>query len=429
MSNALAIAAVTAVLKDLLQEGLHSHDLSSIGSYSVSALPPDRIATGSDEPNQLNLFLYHLTPNLGWRNDGLPSRDARGNRLANAPLALDLHYLLTAYGARDLNAEVLLGFAMQMLHETQLLTRQRLRDVLGTSSPFGTLSALDLAEQVESIKIAPVFLNTEELSKMWTAMQSRYRPTMAYTVSVVLIQSAQPVRSAPPVLYRGQGDRGATTLAAPPPSLSRVWPAASALLPAMRLGDDVRLAGANLGAEGTLSVVFENEAAQVKRQLTPVDAGSRELLTCHLPSPAEDAGALQAWAIGMYSVSVEFAAPGQAAWSTNRVPIALAPRIGVSPASATAGDLTLTITCSPRLQARQEPLARLLFGERMLAPGSVSTPADPAQPTTLTFHAAGVAAGEYLVRLRVDGIDSLPVTVAGSPPRLEFDPSQKVTIT
>jgi hypothetical protein len=41
MSSPLAIAAVTAVLKDLLNDGLLNHDLSSIGSFTVTALPPE----------------------------------------------------------------------------------------------------------------------------------------------------------------------------------------------------------------------------------------------------------------------------------------------------------------------------------------------------------------------------------------------------
>jgi hypothetical protein len=429
MSNPLAIAAVTAVLKDLLTDGLLDYDLSWVGRVYGPPLPPGPVATGANEPNQLNLFLYHLTPNLGWRNEGLPSRDTGGNRLTNAPLALDLHYLLTSYGTQDLNAEVLLGFAMQMLHETQVLTRQRLRAVLGTPSPFGTLSALDLADQIELVKISPVFLNTEELSKMWTAMQSRYRPTMAYTVSVVLIEADQAVKSAPPVLQRGQGDTGATALAAPFPSLSRVGPAASDLLPAIRLGDDLRIAGACLDAAQTPKVRFENDRAQLVRELAPLAPLSPRALRCHLPSPAEDADAMHAWAIGMYSVALEITPAGRPAWSTNSVPVALAPRITVSPASAAAGDLTLTVTCAPRLQARQEARARLLFGPRTLAPSSISTPLDPKQPTTLTFKAPAATPGEYLVRLRVDGIDSLPVAITGSPSRLEFDPSQKVTVT
>jgi len=78
MSSPLAIAAVTAALKDLLNDGLLNHDLSPVGSISVTAVPPDRVVTGQTEPNQLNIFLYQVTPNLGWRNAGLPARDGTG---------------------------------------------------------------------------------------------------------------------------------------------------------------------------------------------------------------------------------------------------------------------------------------------------------------------------------------------------------------
>src|SRR5207244_1545021 len=149
--------------------------------------------------------LYQVTSNSGWRNLDLPSRDAKGNVISNAPLALDLHYMLTAYGSQDLNAEILLGYAMELLHETPVLTRAQLKTVLGGTSPvdgtilpspFGNLSAIDLADQVELIKLSPVFLSSEELSKMWTAMQARYRPTMAYMASVVLIQPSGGARAA-----------------------------------------------------------------------------------------------------------------------------------------------------------------------------------------------------------------------------------------
>ena len=85
MSNALALGAVTAVLRDLLNNGLIDQDMTGTigGNVSVTALPPDRIDVGENrEKSQLNLFLYQVTPNQGWRNVGLPSRDARGDRVA-----------------------------------------------------------------------------------------------------------------------------------------------------------------------------------------------------------------------------------------------------------------------------------------------------------------------------------------------------------
>src|SRR5712692_11446223 len=103
MSSALALASVTALLKDLLENGLASGGVTSKigGDTTVSALPPDRVASGADERAQLNVFLYLITPHAR-----LPTNSARGPARR---LSLDLHYLLTAYGAQDLQTEILLG--------------------------------------------------------------------------------------------------------------------------------------------------------------------------------------------------------------------------------------------------------------------------------------------------------------------------------
>lgn len=437
MSSPLAIAAVTATLKDLLNDGLLNHDLSSVGSFSVSALPPDRVSTGQNEPNQLNLFLYQVTPNLGWRNFGLPSRDGNGVRLTAAPLALDLHYLLTAYGAQDLNAEILLGYSMQLLHETPVLTRDQLRTTLGAPdlvdgtilpSPFGNLSALDLADQIELVKISPVFLTTEDLTKMWTALQARYRPSMAYQASVVLIQGGNMGQAAPPVLKRGASDRGAFATAAPFPSLAAARPAASELLPAMRLGDDLLLSGTHLNDAGSVVAILEHAKSKLSQEIGPIVAGSPTQLTIHVPSIAEDANAMNEWAIGVYQLTLRVNEPALPAWTTNNVAIALAPLITVAPLNVAPGDIGLTVTCTPRLLPEQETQATLLFGSRAILPTAVTTPADPLQPTTLDFTVPAVAAGKYLVRLRVEGTDSLPITITGSPAVFDYDPQQQVTV-
>lgn len=438
MSTALAIAAVTATLKDLLNEGLLNHDLSSIGSFSVTAQPPDRITTGNTEANQLNVFLYQMTPNLGWRNVGLPSRDGRGQRITNAPLALDLHYLVSAYGSQDLNAEILLGYAMQLLHETPVITREQLRTVLGTPSPvdgtivpgrFGTLSAEDLADQVELIKITPAYPSADELSKLWTAMQSRYRPSMCYLVSVVLIQAEGGARVSPPVLQRGAGDRGPLAQAAPPAVLQAVRHRANPLLPALRLGDELSLVGMGLMRPGTLSALFANDRLDIGNGLALSPGASPNELRTQLPDGSA-AGAMAAWGVGVYSVSVRVDEPGRPAWSSNSVPVALAPRITAAPLAATANaPFALTVTCTPRLRPRQNAGVRLLFGETELVPSSIDTPVDETLPSSIEFDVPASTAGSYLLRLRVDGIDSLPVVSTGSPPVFEFDTAQTVQLS
>lgn len=197
MSSALAIASVTAVLKNLLDnELIHQSATTGVGDVAVTALPPDRIPTGAEERAQLNLYVYRLTPNSSRRRN--PTSASQEERLESPPLALDLHYLLTAYGERDFQAEILLGHAIQLLHETPILTREVIHSALASISPgnaSGTrlamvpaLSASTLADQLEEIKISPEFLNMEDMSKLWSSLQTRSRPSVTYQASTVLIE-------------------------------------------------------------------------------------------------------------------------------------------------------------------------------------------------------------------------------------------------
>ena len=76
-----------------------------------------------------------------------------------------------------------------------------------------------------------------------------------------------------------------------------------------------------------------------------------------------------------------------------------------------------------------QSLDQLIFGDQQVVPATIVTPADTTQPTTLTFSVEGVLAGTYVVRLRVDGVDSIPVRTSGPPALLEFDPAQQVIVT
>ena len=79
---------------------------------------------------------------------------------------------------------------------------------MGTALPPALRALADsgLENQIEQIKITPEYLDTEEISKLWTATLSHFRPTAAYMASVVLIQAREPVGSPLPVLSRGLVD-------------------------------------------------------------------------------------------------------------------------------------------------------------------------------------------------------------------------------
>ena len=274
MSNALAIASVSAVLKDLLNNGVIDHNLSGVvGEVKVSALPPDRVLIeGQPETSQVNLFLYHVTPNPSWRNVDLPSRDGSGERTSNPPLGLDLHYLVTAYGANELHAEILLGYALQLLHETPVLTRDAIRRSLappnqgtGLPAPLDTLATSELADQVEQIRLTPMPMSIEETSKLWSAIQSHYRPTAAYQASVVLIESRRSARSALPVAL---DRRGIYVVPFSHPTIDRVVSAEGDLAP-IAVGTTLEIRGRDLRGNPTIVDLDGTEVAAPAEDVAP----------------------------------------------------------------------------------------------------------------------------------------------------------------
>jgi Pvc16 N-terminal domain len=444
MSGPFAIAAVTAVLKDLLNNGLADHDLSGVGNVAVTALPPDRIpVTNADEKSQLNLFLYQTLPNTGWRNVGLPSHSATGERLANPPLALDLRYLITAYGEKEFHAEVLLGYAMQLLHETPVLTRQMINATLKPALPpevtlppgLQLLSTSDLADQVELIKITPHYLNAEEMSRLWSAMQAKYRPTAVYHVSVVLIEADKARRAPLPVLKRGEQDRGPSAQANMLPSFPTID---ELTLPKHQiqalLGDTVTLDGHDFAGEtGDPTDVTVTLRLVTARRQQPTDiavpAGNRSDRQVTFDVPDTPA-ALPA---GLYALAVVVTPNGKPdeARSSNEVPLLIAPRItsnlampiartGVD-ANTQLGTATINLTCHPEVLPEQR--LSLVLGAKEVPPQL-----HPVQTNTLVFVARGMAAGEYRVRLRVDGAESLLID-RSDPNDVKFDETQKLVLT
>lgn len=437
MSSPLAIAAVTAVLRDLLNNGLIDHNITgSLGSnVDITCVPPDTIAVdAATGRTQLNLFMHQVTPNAGWRNEGLPSRDGRGTRLTNPLLALDLHYLLTAYGAAELHSEILLGYAMHLMHETPVLDRQAIRVALsGGTVPgailppaFQALSAADLADQVEQIKITPMTMSTEEMSKLWTALQAHYRPTAAYHVSVVLIEAQRATRSALPVLTRGPVDPGSgrergvmagASLIPPYPMLTAIEPPDQQL--AARLGDTITLRGHNL--EGSSMVArFEHPRLSSPIDLSVGTNANGDTVSIALPN---NPAAQIAWPPGSWNVALMLQRAGETeVRSTNTQPLMLAPRLDIPASTAVrggSGAVTLTLSFTPQVRPGQK--VSLNAGGHEALPSNFT-----AQTGSLAFVFPELAAGQQWLRLRVDGADSLLVNRALTPP--QFDTTQRMSI-
>lgn len=435
MSSPLAIGAVSAVLRDLLYNGLI--DLAEVGGVvKISALAPDLIKVDDDqEPLRLNLFLYAVTPNAAWRNQNLPSHAPRGERIANPPLALDLHYLVTAYGREDFQAEILLGYAMHLLHEQPLLDSASIRAAIAPTTldvgilplSFQALSASDLAEQREPLRITPATMGSDEMSKLWSAFQTHYRPSAAYVVSVVLIDSRRPARAPLPVLSRGQRDpisgREAGVLVQAGlgpsvPTLLAAEPPAQQL--AARLGEAVTVHGAKLaGSQAVALLRHRLLAAPIEIPVTTNDAGTGFSLPL-----ANDAAAQIAYAAGLWQLSLRLQPAGQLQLvETNVVPLAIAANPLLAPPLAVIRDadgVEVQLQTSPRVRLGQR--AQLSLDGDAAEAASRASDADP-----LVFRfPASVPAGPRWLRLRVDGIDSPLVLRDGAQPR--FDPGQTLVV-
>ncbi|ALF52897.1 hypothetical protein ACX27_08560 [Nostoc piscinale CENA21] len=454
MANALAIAAVTAVLKDLLNNGLIDAQLDN--DVTVTALPPDRIPVNQNGQNttQLNLFLYQVTANPAWRNEGLPTYNARGDRVCNTPLALDLHYLLTAYGSQEFEAEILLGYAMQLLHENAILNRLAIQRTFSTEAvvtgsilprSFQSLAAANLADQVEQIKIAPKYLDMEEMSHIWSALQANYRTSTAYHVSVVLIEGQQPTRSALPV-------QTSNIYVTPfqPPVIEEVTPQVSAT------GNTLTIRGTNLRRNLTQASFNNPAVADIDLPVGTNTFTDREI---RLPLPSGllagvntiqiihplDLGTPQEPHRGFESNLAAFILrpeivndgntpptyqiqylPDQAAFDA-AIPPDVASRLTrtiTPPAMRLQINLEIADTQRTLLLLNQtnpgvEPAIAYNFPDAALLLPEGQTPANTPKAAqrspTLVFAVPNILSSSYLVRVRVDGAES-PLALATDPP-------------
>jgi hypothetical protein len=400
MSSPLAIAAVTAVLKNFLENSITEVATALGGTVTVSAEPPDRIDIATASPDRINLFLFQATENAGWRNYGLPMRNGNGDRISNPPLALDLSYLLTAYGSGPLHAEALLGYAMFVLHEMPVLTQDAIRAItLATPDPplLAGLKASELADQIEQIKIAPQTMSVEELSKIWSALLTQYRPTAVYKASVVLIESEKSVRPTLPVRARN-----ILVLPFERPSIDRLQSQAADGDPIV--ADQPILAGYNLVIDGgqlrgttTVVVVDDTEIVPNDDQIT----AARIIV----PLPAD----LQP---GLHSVQVVqpvdfgtgLSSDPHRGVASNVAAFVLAPQIATAAPIAAARETTLTLAIKPPVGRGQR--VALLAGRNTI---SISARSATGPPTTASLDfpiPEDFPTGTQLLRVQIDGAES-----------------------
>ncbi|MGW6602981.1 DUF4255 domain-containing protein [Streptomyces sp. NPDC055036] len=194
MSNALAIATVTQALA-LLIEG----DLGPEMDIAVKVETRKPPAEPPTEPT-VHVFLYQVTPNASMRHTDLPTRASDGTLVKRPAAALDLHYLISAYGEEaELVGQRLIGCVIRTLHEFPVLPRELIE--LAAERPY--LAGSDLAASAQKVRFTPTVMDIDETSKLWGMLhQTPYTLSVAYQASLILIEGREKPVPAKPVERR-----------------------------------------------------------------------------------------------------------------------------------------------------------------------------------------------------------------------------------
>ena len=194
MSNGLAIATVTQALALLIEQNLPPEiDMAvAVQTRTPPSEPPA-------EPT-ITVFCYQVTPDAARRNADLPTRASDGRLLTRPAAAIDLHYLISAYGEENqLVGQRLLGCVVRTLHEIPILPREVIEEA--ARRPY--LAGSDLAESIQKVRFTPTQMDIDETSKLWGMLyQTPYALSVCYQGALVLIEGREQPVPPPPVRTR-----------------------------------------------------------------------------------------------------------------------------------------------------------------------------------------------------------------------------------
>jgi hypothetical protein len=287
------------------------------------------------------------------------------------------------------------------------------------------LATADLADQLELVKVVPQQLGTDELSKLWTAFQSKFRVSAAYAVSVVLIETKAPIVAPLPVLTRNLLVRPFTE-----PTIESVDPQIIAFAP----GVTMTIAGFNLVGRDTV-VIFDGNPSSPQTPTTIGDGATVKVSLPAVPAGINTLRIVRQIDLGVIP-KTRFVESNVASFILQPVirrdpvaPHGYLIQVGTPDTTFTPPRVPVTVTLDPVIAATQK--ISLLLNELSPPPGIAprsymfdAAAADLTPPDKALIYTQGVATGDYLARIRVDGADSSldidPVSKAFVTPKVKF---------
>ena len=399
MSNYLAIATVTATLQRLLQTAVQL----DVPGAKVTTVRPE--ATGGKTPEiGVNIYLYQATPNPAWRNYDLRNRRPKGELIKHAQAGLDLFYIMTFYGNElELEPQRLLGSAVRTIVDNPILTPEMIRATVNNPD-FSYLADSTLEQQIERVTIFPSQMNTEELSKIWSVFfQTPYVLSFACQGGAVLIEGNKQSGRALPV-------RNVQFYTTPSqPMVDQVISEAGGNQPIVA-DSTLMIRGRRLQAD--LVQVRIGEA-----RVTPQEVSEKEIRLDLSSLPPEEAQSLRAgvqqlWVLHPIMKLTPFE-PDRAV-ASNVMPFVLCPQIVAEPDVwdlwKNSDDLysaELRVVVDLTVGSEQRVLLFLNERSNNNSVGYIFA-AKPRDEDTdaVVFPILDAIAGEYLVRVQIDGAES-----------------------
>ena len=442
MSNHLAIATVTAVLQEMIQEGV----APDAPGTQVTTMRPDKKQGPDLDKAGINIYLYQTTTNTAWRNTDLRTRRPKGDLGRLKQVGLDLHYLFTFYGEEGfLTPQKLLGSTVRTLVDRPLLETEFIERIIQRRLD---LFDSNLSDQVQTIRLVPSQMNPEQLSRVWSSFfQTPYALSLAYEATVILIEGKRPGRKSLPVLYLPQ------VVAAPQlPTIEEVAfipnPEGSYAkilesmggrssvsekevdgkpYPLPRLNSQVDLLGTLIvRGQSFKASDAETQLLVGEARLTPKTVEDAELRINLQHIPGNEIEQLRAGMTGLKISQVWEGKPSESSQEesaqepprfleSNAIPIGLRPTIRNLGSVATvraaagedglyAGEITVEVDL---IVAAKQKVFLLLNGADRIKAYVFRQGYRREDVRKLTFNVDGMEAGEYLVRIQIDGVESL----------------------
>ena len=164
MANVFAIHSVgnslVTYLRNSYPRQLAGQDMPECTFELVSS---GELAGDQDEATRITLYLYRVTVNEHSRH---------APHAAAAALGLDLHFLMSAWAGNARDEQTMLAWAIRQLHMFPILDASSLSPEAGWGAS-------------EVIQVIPAELSTEDVMRVWDALDPSYRLSVSYIARLV----------------------------------------------------------------------------------------------------------------------------------------------------------------------------------------------------------------------------------------------------